>query len=184
MCARRGSCVVVVVAAHPAEGCSTVAAQLALLAASSGTRTALIDADMRFRGLSDVLGVGVETSLANAILSESDPKSVLVPVPDTKMYFGPAPANGNCKPLDILASPAVENFFEALRDEFDLIVVDTPPMANYIDASTMVEHANCVLVVVKADQTEQSDVAEMLHRLATEAQPPIGIVLNMVRPGR
>jgi Mrp family chromosome partitioning ATPase len=181
-CRDQGTCVVLVVAAHPAEGCSTIAAQLALYAASTGTHTVLVDADLRSRGLSDVLGIDVKTTLADAILSQSDPVSAIVSLPDTKLHFCAAPGHGNYRPLDVLGSRAAGKFFSALRDEFDLIVVDTPPMATYVDANALVEHADCVLVVVKAGQTLQSDVAEVLQRLATDSRPAIGVVLNMARP--
>jgi polysaccharide biosynthesis transport protein len=178
-CRGKGTCVVLVVAAHPAEGCSTIAAQLALYAANTGTNALLIDADLRSRGLSDVLGIDAKITLPDAILSESDPASAIVPLPDTKLRFCAAPGHGSCRPLDVLGSRSAGKFFGALRDEFDLIVVDTPPMAPYVDANALVEHADCVLVVVKAGQTHQSDVADVLQRLATDSRPAIGVVLNM-----
>ena len=179
---RDGTRVVLVVAAHPTEGCSTVAAQLALYAANTGTLTVLVDADLRSRGLSNVLGIDVETPLPDTILSGSDLKSAIVPWPNTKVQFFPAPAHGNWRPLDVLGSRDIEQFFGALRAEFGLIVVDTPPLATYVDAIALAEHADCVLVVAKAGQTHQRDVAEVLRRLSTNVRPMVGVVLNMTRP--
>jgi polysaccharide biosynthesis transport protein len=181
-CTRQGACVVLVVSAHPAEGCSTVAAQLALHAANAGTQTVLVDADLRSRGLSNALGIEPETSLQDILLRGADLKSALVRLPDTKLPFCPAPARGTRRPLDVLGSRATAKLFGTLRDEFDLIVVDTPPMSSYVDASALVEHADCVLVVVKADQTNRGDVVAALQRLATDSQPAVGAVLNMARP--
>jgi succinoglycan biosynthesis transport protein ExoP len=179
-CGGQAPCVVAVVAAHPAEGCSTVAAQLALFAANTGTHTILVDADLRSRGLTDALGIAAETTLPDAILSGSDPKSAIVPLPDANMSLCPAPGQGNWRPLHVLGSRAAGKFFGALRDEFDLIVVDTPPVTSYVDAKALVEHADCVLVVVRAGQTHIRDVSEVLRRLGTDGRPAIGVVLNMM----
>ena len=67
----RGPRVVLVTAAHRGEGCSTVAAQLARYATSTGVRTALVDADLRNRGLTKALSIETSTSFAESVLDIS-----------------------------------------------------------------------------------------------------------------
>ena len=180
-CGGRGARIVLVVAANRSDGCSTIAVQLAQYAATTGTRTVLLDADLRSRGLSDVLGVAAETSFPDAILSGTDPYAAIVNVTDSQMRFCSSKGDGRWRPLDVLGARATGKFLSSLRDEYDLIVVDTPPLSTFVDAHALVEHADCALIVVKAGQTHHNDVAEIMMRLCTDTQLPIGVVLNMAR---
>jgi polysaccharide biosynthesis transport protein len=176
--------VALVVAAHPATGCSTVAAQLALYAASTGTRTVLVDADLRSRVLSSNWAPLAKGSFTDVIMNGSEVKAAISQIPATPLRFCPAPADGTYRPLDVLGSRSAKDFFSALRDDFDLIIVDTPPMASYVDATALVPYADGVVIVVKASQTQQSDVLELLQQLDVEPETGIGVVLNMTKPGQ
>ena len=170
--------VVLVTAAHRGEGCSTVAAQLARYAMSTGVRTALVDADLRNRGLTKALSIETSTSFAESVLDKAAPKPPVAQLQDG-IGFCAAP-RGDCRPLDVLGSRRMHAFLDGLRDDYDLIVVDTPPLATHVDAAAMVEYADGILVVIKAGQTEQQDVIDALNCLDADPQLPIGVVLNMV----
>jgi succinoglycan biosynthesis transport protein ExoP len=174
---------VLMVAAHPAAGCSTVAAQLALYAASAGTRTVLVDADLRSRALSSKWSSLAKGSFTDVLMNGSEIKAAISQIPGTPLRFCPAPADEICRPLDILGSRSVKDLFRTLREEFDLIIVDTPPMASYVDATALVPYADGVVIVVKA-QTQQSDVLELLDQLDVEPEIGVGVVLNMTKPGQ
>jgi uncharacterized protein involved in exopolysaccharide biosynthesis/Mrp family chromosome partitioning ATPase len=169
--------VIVVAATHIGEGCSTVAAQLARYAASAGLRTVLVDADLRARGLSDALGAEPSTSPG-----KSEPGAAAQFPPAIRLQDGLdfcAAAPSNCRPLDVLGSEAMGAFLDKLRDDHELIVIDTPALATYVDAAALVEHADALLLVVKSAQTDQQDVIDALTRLDADPQLPIGVVLNM-----
>jgi succinoglycan biosynthesis transport protein ExoP len=174
----RGPRVVLVTAAHRGEGCSTVAAQLARYAASTGVHTALVDADLRNRGLTKALSIETSTSFAESVLDKAAPKPPVAQLQDG-IGFWAAP-RGDCRPLDVLGSRGMHAFLDGLRNDYDLIVVDTPPLATYVDAAAMIEYADGILVVIKAEQTEQQDVIDALNRLDADPRLPIGVVLNMV----
>jgi capsular exopolysaccharide synthesis family protein len=174
----RGPRVVLFTAAHRGEGCSTVAAQLARYATSTGVRTALVDADLRNRGLTKALGIEASTSFTESVLDKAAPKPPVAQLQDG-IGFCAAP-RGDCRPLDVLGSHRMHAFLDGLRDDYDLIVIDTPPLATYIDAAALVEYVDGILVVIKAGQTEQQDVIDALNRLDADPQLPIGVVLNMV----
>lgn len=171
--------VVLVVSAQPAEGCSTVAVQLARYAARTGMRAVLMDADMRSSGISDALGVSAGGSYADAVVNGADAASALLKVPDLGLSVCPAPSAGEWLPLDVLGARALGEFFNHLRSEFDLIVIDAPPMAKYVDADALAVHADCALLVVKAGRNQQNDVTDSLRRLLAEERIMPGIVLNM-----
>jgi succinoglycan biosynthesis transport protein ExoP len=175
--------VVLLVSAHPAAGCSTVAAQLALYAANAGTGTILVDADLRSCALSSRFAPLAKSTLADALANGNDAKAAICKVPDTALSFCPAPPEGSCRPLDVLGARSVRGFFRALREDFDLVIVDTPPLASYVDATALVPYADGVLIVVKS-QTEQADVVELLDQLQVGPETGVGIVLNMTKAGQ
>ena len=78
----RGPRVVLVTAAHRGEGCSTVAAQLARYAASTGVRTVLVDADLRNRGLTKALSIETSTSFAESVLDKAAPNPPVAQLQD------------------------------------------------------------------------------------------------------
>jgi polysaccharide biosynthesis transport protein len=169
--------VVLVTATHRGEGCSTIAAQLARYAMRTGLRTVLVDADLRSRGLTDALGIDAPTSFADCVLGQADPDRSITKLPDG-LDFCPAP-RGDCPPLDVLGSRRMLAYLNGLRDDYELIVVDTAPLAPYVDATALIEYADGVLLVVKAEQTEQQDVIDALNSLDADPQVPIAVVLNM-----
>ena len=175
--------VVLLVSAHPAAGCSTVAAQLALYAANAGTRTILVDADLRSCALTSRFAPIAKSTLADALVNGNDAKAAISKVTDTALSFCPAPPEGSCRPLDILGARSVRGFFRTLREDFDLVIVDTPPLAAYVDATALVPYADGILIVVKS-QTEQADVLALLDQLQVGPETGVGIVLNMTKPGQ
>ena len=175
--------VVLLVSAHPAAGCSTVAAQLALYAANAGTRTILVDADLRSCALTSRFAPIAKSTLADALVNGNDAKAAISKVTDTALSFCPAPPEGSCRPLDILGARSVRGFFRTLREDFDLVIVDTPPLAAYVDATALVPYADGILIVVKS-QTEQADVLALLDQLQVGPETRVGIVLNMTKPGQ
>jgi succinoglycan biosynthesis transport protein ExoP len=176
---------VLLAAAHAAEGCSTIGAQLVRYATSTGAKAVLVDADLRSRGMTQALGVEAKVTFADGTLSEAKAKSAVVHLKDRGMHICPAPDRSGLRPLDVLGSRKMQSFFDTLRDEYDLIVIDTPPMAAYVDASALAEYADCAIIVVKARHTQQDDVLDMLERLDPEQRLAVGIVLNMAdRPAK
>jgi Mrp family chromosome partitioning ATPase len=173
--------VVLVVGAHRAAGRSTVAAQLALHAASGGTRTVLVDADLRSRALSSKWSPNAKCTFTD-VLGTGESKATITQVPGTPLWLCPASAEGAGRALDILGSRSMKDFFRALREDFDLIIVDTPPMATYIDATALVPYCDCIVVVIKASHTQQCDALALLEQLDPEPETEIGAVLNMTNP--
>ncbi len=172
--------VVLVAGVHAADGCSTAAMQMARFAVSTGLNAALVDADLRYHGLTDVLNAETEATYADVVLGGADLESTNCHIVDQGVRVYPAPA-GDCRPLDLLGSRQMGHFLRALRNEFDVVVIDTAPMASNFDADALLEHADQVLLVVKAGQTPRDSVLAALHRLGEgEDGISIGVVLNMV----
>lgn len=175
---QKGARTVVVTATHRGEGCSTIAAQLARHATSTGLRAVLVDADFRNLGLTDSVGTEPFEVQREDVAREISPFGPIVTLNDG-LAFVPAPQS-DCQPLEVLGSRRMGQFLDRLRDNHDLIIIDTSPLATYVDAGALVGHVDAVLFVIKAAQTSQREVLAALSRLDPDPRLPIGVVLNMV----
>lgn len=178
--------VVVVTSSVPDEGKSTFSMNLALWQAQTA-RVLLIEGDLRRpsipkvlqvpadqKGLSDLL-VGSATVAECVIASDRTPLHL--------MTCGTAPTNA----LEILMSSRLRDTLMVLRDTYDLIVVNTPPVQLVADALVVAAHATAALYVVKANDTPLPLAAKGLKRLGETGVPIAGVVLNQhdfVKAGR
>ncbi len=177
----QGSHVVAVVSAKPKEGRSTLAALLAGDAAASGTRTLLVDADLRSAGLSHALGMQSHKGLGD-IRSTTDFSRLTLNINQGCLHFCPASRSNCLSPLEILGSQELENFFSSARDNYNLIIVDTPPQSTFVDATVLIDLSDAAVIVVKAADTLQADVAGLTRELRMSGSPPAGVILNMTAP--
>lgn len=176
---RPGRSTVLVTSPEPRDGKSLVAANLAIAFASSRKRTLLIDGDTRRGNAERLFGLSAEPGLTNVLtdgvaladaLKATDVPG-LVLLPHGKLRgFDP----------DFLDGPEMDDILEVLRDRFDVIVVDGPPLAAGPDAALLGQRADQVLLVLRTGVTNR-DVAETrLDALAGFDIPLAGAVLNDV----
>src|SRR5690606_20414304 len=145
----RSSGVFVVTSSGPAEGKSTVAANLAIAAAEAGLRVALIDADLRLPRIASHFGIEGGIGLSDVLagrLSANDAlqrwgRGTLFVLPS-----GTVPPN----PAELLGSGAMSDLIAAFRETFDLVVIDAPPVLLVTDAAVAARHADGVLLVAAA----------------------------------
>jgi capsular exopolysaccharide synthesis family protein len=169
----------VVTSPGPQEGKTTVTANLAVTMASMGRRVLLIDADLRRpkipeifslrneRGLSSILGATTVTSLEGFVQETSIPHlSVLTSGPWTSA----------CP--NLLHSRRFAELLRQLREKYDFVLVDTPPLLPVADARVIGRLSDGVILVVRADQTTREAAAAAHQRLADDGTPVLGLILN------
>ena len=120
--------VVLITSALPDEGKSTAAMLLAASSANSGKRTILLDCDLRLRSTSEALRNKHKLGLSEVLRGTAELRDVIKQDPRTKIYVIPA---GSVAPnaADLLMSQRMLDLIAVLRDEFDYIVMDAPPLA-------------------------------------------------------
>ena len=89
---------------------------------------------------------------------------------------GPVPPN----PAELLDGPRAREIFTALRENFDLVLVDSPPVLPVTDALVLSKYADGTLLVVAAGQTRRGELQRAAERFAQAKSPVVGIVLNEV----
>jgi capsular exopolysaccharide synthesis family protein len=105
---------------------------------------------------------------------------VLVPVPGVDrlslLPAGPVPPN----PAELLNSASAQKIFARLRDEFDLVLIDSPPVLPVTDAAILSQHADATLMLAAAGQTRRGDLHRAVEKLDQVGATILGVVLNKV----
>jgi tyrosine-protein kinase len=180
---------IVVTSAAAGEGKSTIALNLALSAALSGSRTVLLEADLRRPSLARALGLPPHLGLAGVLLGEATLDEVIqtYPIDDRPgasdlevVTAGGAPPN----PSAALASDKMWQTLEALGRRCDQLIIDTPPLTVVSDAIPLGERASGILIVVRHGRSARSAVRQLRRRLDNAGLTPLGIVLNAAKHQR
>jgi len=177
--AEQGARSIVVTSTGPGEGKTTVACNLAMGMAMAGQRVLLIDADMRRPRVHEALKVQREPGLSNLLVGAAKANEVMRTTTVPNLYVLPAgttPPN----PAELLGSKRFADLLQSLRDHFDLVVIDTPPVMAVTDAAVIGYRATGVLFVAAADVTNRHAAQTALDQLEHARVRFLGAVLNRV----
>jgi len=180
---------VLITSADRGDGKSTVAWGLAVMAAQAGQRTLLIEADLRKptlaarfdapaqHGLTSVLtgdvslrGAAVGLSLPGAQHDSTPPRALDV------LFAGRRPPD----PTDLLQSGRMADFLRQVEQEYELVVIDTPPAATVSDAIPLISMVRGVIVVGRLGNTFREHARRLRQQLENLEAPTLGVVLNSV----
>ncbi len=172
-----------VTSAGPGEGKSTVVANLAVAMAQAGFSVVVIDADMRRPAQQEAFNLSNERGLST-LLARSDVEwnSVARLNADLKLQVitsGPIPPN----PGDLLKSPRFTALLKTLSDEFDMVIIDTPPALAVSDALVVADVAKDVLLISRANETRIDRLQSAVGSLPETARV-IGLALNYQKRSR
>lgn len=177
----QGSRVIGVVSLLPGEGKSTVAANLAGLLAANGSRTLLVDGDLRNPGLSRSLGMEAEQGLMEAVVSGQTWQSVGKIDRQTKLAIVPAVLRGHFSHTsELLSSAGMRRFIDNARETFEYIIVDLPPLGPVVDAKAFAPLTDGFVLVTEWGRTPRAMVRSMLESESYVANKIVGVVLNKV----
>ena len=177
--AEEGSRTLVITSTGPGEGKTTVACNLAIGFAQAGQRVLLIDADMRRPKVHGVFKMKQQPGLSNVMVgnakaSESVHKTA---VPGLwVMSAGRLPPN----PAELLGSQRFRDFVTSLKQHFDLILIDSPPVMAVADAVIAAHAATGVVFVVGAEMTSRHAARAALEHLEQGRAHFVGAILNRV----
>jgi capsular exopolysaccharide synthesis family protein len=177
--AEEGAKSLVVTSTGPSEGKTLIACNLAIALAQADQRVILIDADMRRPRVHKLFDQVQEPGLSNLIVGSSQPRDVLVKhaVPNLwLMMAGHIPPN----PAELLGSGRFRHLVKKLKEQFDWIVIDSPPVMAVTDASVLAHDATGVVFVVGADMTSRANASAALEQLDSTRARFVGAILNKV----
>jgi len=177
---------VVVTSGQPMDGKTTTAWNVAAAAARSGATVLLLEADLRQPTIAERSGLPTKTGLSSVLAGITDIDAEIVSFPvaaDTDRTLdvlpaGPAPPN----PGGLLESDRMRDLLEYLKARYDLVVIDTPPLAAVADAISLMHHVDGVIAVVRLGQSRLDTIGNMRSQLTNVGATLLGVVVNGGKP--
>jgi capsular exopolysaccharide synthesis family protein len=170
--------VLLVTSSQPNEGKSCTSLNLALTLAQRGGRVALIDADLRKPGVAALLGLANGKGLSSILTGAHTLEDVMQPLealPNLKVVpGGPRPPN----PADLLSSSGMKEVLGELRERFDHVVVDSPPVLLVTDATILSTLVDGIVLVVESGVTVRGAILRTHKVLGSAGGKVLGVVLN------
>jgi succinoglycan biosynthesis transport protein ExoP len=170
-----------ITSALPNEGKSTISEALAQSLAQSGSRTLLIDGDIRNPSLTAKLTPAAQVGLIHVIVGKADWRDVVWIDPHTNLHFLPCAVTSRfSNSSDLLASQQMENLFHQLRQHYDRIVLDLSPMAPVVDVRATGALADSYILVIEWAKSKVDIVERVLSETPIVRKRMLGAVLNKV----
>jgi len=173
--------VVTVASAAPGEGKSTFACNFALAAADIGLNTLLIDGDIHTGRTGQAFGLS-KAGLSEVLNEQISLQQALVKDPATGLCVLGARDPSRVVWPENIDTARLESLLRRCREEFDLVVLDTPAILPVGGITPYLKSADCAILVVEWDGTPRQAVSEALDMLDADAQKITGLVLNKVSP--
>ncbi len=181
--------VIAVTSAFPGEGKTTTSINLAIAYAQTGLKVALVEADLRRPSFKKYFASDAGHSMGlMEVLTQIESGKTPKRYEDLFQSFG---SEDDCfewigsgaipnNPAEKLDSNAMNTFLAGLKQEYDIVIVDTPPALPVTDAAVLSAKVDSVIVVARAGVTKQSHVAGVFEILDNLKAKTLGVVLNMV----
>jgi capsular exopolysaccharide synthesis family protein len=163
------------------EGKSFMCANMGASFALMGKRTALLEFDMRKPVLSKRFNIKAQIGLSNVLIGEVEPADIIIPIMDTHPLFlfptGPIPPN----PSELLAKDTMLKLKKYLDENFDVIIIDTPPFGLVADAQILEHWSHVNLFMVRFQKTLQEQITEIEDVYQRKVFKNMGIIFNGIK---
>ena len=175
---------IMITSCHPQDGKSFVSMNLMRSLAALGLRVLLVDADIRASALKGTYGIDVSVpsgkkylGLTGYLVGRCGISDILgkTSIPGAYMILAGKTVSNS---LSLFNSPKMEHLFNELADDFDIILVDTPPVGALIDAAQIATYCHGAMVVVRSGATSNGELLRATQQLEKTGCPLVGYVLN------
>lgn len=169
--------VIMITSSGPGEGKTVTAANLAITMAQAGRPTLYMDADLRRPSGHKMFGVNKEPGLVELLFDKHpfDEEAFQSTIDDLSIIpTGSSVPN----PAELMGSRKMKEFVNRLRNSYDYIVIDTPPILAVTDAVLLSSLSDATIIVVAANETDQHSLERTIDSLQAVDAPIVGSVLN------
>lgn len=171
--------VIQITSPNPGDGKTTLSANLAVSIAQSGKRVLLIDADFRRPRIHELLGIEKSIGMSSVINGDTELPDAIQATEVENLWglaCGPRPNN----PCELLSSRRFAELLEILREQYDFVLVDTPPVLAVTDPSVVAPRVDGVLVMLRLSTRTRGEAKEATEVLASVGANTLGIIVNGV----
>lgn len=175
--------VIVLTSSVAMEGKSETAVNMSLALAEAGNRVLLIEADLRRPLVVNYMSMPDKVGLTNILSGQAD---ILDVVQETRhegvdlLACGPLPPN----PSELLASDTARNLIQGLRQAYDYVIIDSPPLLPVTDGALLARITDGALLVVRSDRTTTDQVMQAVDNLEKADATLLGLVTVANKPAR
>ncbi|MDO4289501.1 MAG: CpsD/CapB family tyrosine-protein kinase [Eubacterium sp.] len=171
--------VVAITSTQPNEGKSVIISNYAVSLASMGKRVLLMDCDLRKPTIAGIFEARRGVGITNALLAERPLAKCIQQTEVDQLYImdcGPLPPN----PAELMGSGKMRGLIAELRDKFDYILIDTPPIGVVSDALTIKEAVDGYILTIEIDRIKKEELARVMENIHNTGTFVIGTVINKV----
>jgi len=172
-----GTRLVLVTSASMGEGKSVTAANLAIVFAQAGHRTLLLDADLRRPKVATMFGMNGASGLSDILAGRTEYSTDRIRTGIDNLYVLPS-GEPEAYSAEMLSSKKFRQFVALLREEFEVIIMDSPPTRAVADPIMLSSISDGVLFVTRAGITKETELKESLDSLQSVGANVVGLVLN------
>jgi capsular exopolysaccharide synthesis family protein len=172
--------VILLTSAVPNEGKTTTAANLAVAMAQMGDRVLIIDGDMRRHNLHNIFGIDNTKGISNVIV---DPGGLSGAIRSSDKYPNLDILTGGTRapnPSELLGSERMKELISGLRERYDRIIIDSPPLLAFSDSLVLGSLADGVILVVWGGKTSRELIQKSLQLLKGINTKILGVALNKI----
>lgn len=174
-----GSQSVVVSSSIPGEGKSSTAVNLAIMLAESGTKVLLVDADLRRPRVAKYLGVEGSVGLTGVLTGSVALEDAIQPWGSAGQLHVLASGRIAPNPSELLGSPTMHKLLSRLESEYEVVIIDAPPLLPVTDPAILAANASGILLVVSVDgRTRKADLGKAVGNVDAVRGRLLGVVIN------
>ncbi|MEX0822537.1 MAG: polysaccharide biosynthesis tyrosine autokinase [Rhodothermales bacterium] len=172
---------ILVTSPSPSEGKSVTALNIGVIMAQAGRKTLVIDADLRRPTVHHQLGLSREPGLIEQVFNETGERPPIDSVGIEHLFALPS-GKTIANPAELLGSKRMREMIYRLREEYDVIVFDTPPVFMATDAVLLSTQCDATIIVALAGSTKTHEHDHCLNALTNVGANVIGTLLNQFEP--
>lgn len=172
-----GAKVILITSSAPGEGKTTISTNLAASFAQASKRSVIVDCDLRKPRLYSLFGDKDSDGFLDYIFNQTAYEKIIKKSEVRNLDFitgGSIPPN----PSEILGSPAMKAFLQRLKDDYEIVIIDSPPIMAVSDAEILSRFVDISLLVVSANSSEVDWLKESTNLLLHEPSKFAGVLLN------